>query len=601
MILVFGGTTEGREAVATLDEAASPYFYSTRGDSQHIASPYATMLSGAMDKDGMETFCRQHGIRLIVDAAHPFATRLHLTIAEVAIRCDIPVIRLERRFPPRDKSVIWCDDFDDAINRLKSHSIHRLLALTGVQTISRLAPWWSQPENECWFRILDRDSSHDLVRADGFPENHIVYFNDDTTENLLKKLSPQAIITKESGESGGFSEKIEAARRMDIKIFAICRPELPDTFLTVTGRHGLRRNIERLLPGFYPLHTGFTTGSCATAGAVAAMSALLSGNADIDEIPFSLPDGEVMKMPVESVVLLSPTSAKATVVKDAGDDPDITNGRRIEVQVDLTDKHSGVELHAGEGIGTVTLPGLGLEVGSPAINTTPRAMIKDSLSKLYDGGVDVTVSVPGGAELALKTFNPRLGIQGGISIIGTSGIVRPFSHEAFVESMRREMEVALAIGCRHIVLNSGAKSQRFVATRYPDYPPQAFIHYGNAVGEAVSTASALCIPEITVGLMLGKAVKLAEGQLDTHSRKSTFNRQFLIDIADETGCSPEALKAIGEISLVRELWDTLTPSDSGLFFPRILKLCRENLSPMTAPSSLTVMLISDDGKKIYEA
>ena len=180
------------------------------------------------------------------------------------------------------------------------------------------------------------------------------------------------------------------------------------------------------------------------------------------------------------------------MTKDAGDDPDVTNGYTILSTVSLTDA-PGVHFLPGEGVGTVTLPGIGIPVGEPAINQTPRRMITNEVKQLLHShglhsGVAVRISVPGGSELAQKTFNPKLGIIGGISIIGTSGIVRPFSSEAFVNSIRKEIQVARALGCTDIVINSGAKSENYLRTRFPDLPPQAFIHYGNYIGETLRLA-----------------------------------------------------------------------------------------------------------------
>ncbi|MDE6685567.1 MAG: cobalt-precorrin-5B (C(1))-methyltransferase CbiD [Duncaniella sp.] len=601
MILVLGGTTEGRVAVRVLDEAGKPFYYSTRGNLQQIQSRHAQLVSGGMDETEMSTFCRDNEIRLLVDAAHPFASALHHTVSRVSMALDIPVIRLERQYPPRDTDIVWCDDYKDAIVKLRSHNIRRLLALTGVQTIGRLAGYWRMDGTETWFRILDRVQSRDIAAREDFPSERLLYYHDDgdCTEEI-ERLHPDAIITKESGESGGFETKITAARQHGIKVFAIKRPPLPGHFITVTGEHGLRREVERLLPGFYPLRTGFTTGACATATSKAALTALLTGDDGISDISFTLPDGEIMRMPVERVEILSPISARASVIKDAGDDPDVTHGRMITVTVEFSD-HDCIRFIGGEGVGTVTLPGLGIEPGEPAINPVPRHMMTSELSALYTGGLDVTISVPGGEELALKTFNPRIGIVGGISIIGTSGIVRPFSNEAFIESIRREMEVAQAIGADRIVVNSGAKSERFVRALYPALPDQAFIHYGNAIGETMRLAAELDVRRLTIGLMIGKAVKLAEGNLDTHSHKVTLNREFLQSVARAAGCSQDAIDTIATLNLARELWESLSPHDAALFFPRLLRLCHDTCRQLYTPTHgiLESLLISDNGEIPY--
>ena len=254
--------------------------------------------------------------------------------------------------------------------------------------------------------------------------------------------------------------------------------------------HGLRRMIEKHFPDFYPLRSGLTTGTCAAAAAVAATWDIFNVQRQPRpaEFPVILPNGETIYVPVEEQELYPHPScvndnwmleADATVIKDAGDDPDVTNGMQIKANVAVPfrfDDPTPAELGAddytvivcgGEGVGIVTLSGLGLEVGGPAINITPRKMIENNVKAcLQRLGISkqpnpfaVTISVPGGEEIARRTFNPRLGIEGGISIIGTSGIVKPFSSEAFVDSIRKSMEVGRATGSPRIVLNSGAKAK----------------------------------------------------------------------------------------------------------------------------------------------
>ena len=266
MIIIFGGTTEGRLAGSVLDEAGSPFFYSTRGALQQVEGKNMKRHTGAMDSDAMTAFCRENGIKCIVDAAHPFAVGLHEAVAQTSAATGIPVVRLERTYPPRiaGVNVVWCDDFDDALARLESEGIESLLALTGVQTIRRLKPYWSR--HRCVFRILDREESRDLAQSEGFPADCLVKYGGELAD-LIREILPQALITKESGESGGFEEKFEAAREFGLKLFVVKRPVLPSGFVTVTGRHGLRRAIEKLCPGFFPLRSGFTTGACAAAAA----------------------------------------------------------------------------------------------------------------------------------------------------------------------------------------------------------------------------------------------------------------------------------------------------------------------------------------------
>ncbi len=598
MILIFGGTTEGRVAVEVIETAGKPYFYSTQGTDQQIDCRQGEHIAGAMDAAAMTAFCQAHQIRLIVDAAHPFATGLHRNIAETADRLQIPVVRLERQYPPHRPEIVWCRDFDDAITQLERHQVNRLLALTGVNSLAKLRSYWQQ--HDCWFRILRREASEKIRAQVGFPAERILFYEQDgVIDPWLIRLLPDAILLKESGESGGFTDKVNAALRHGVQVFAIERPPLLASFQVVTGRYTLRRAIERLLPDFFDLRSGVTTGTCATAAAKTALAALLN-HETYEGIQITLPDGERLSLPVE-FVNFADHSVTVGVRKEAGDDPDVTNGVIITAQVAFSDTHADIRFIGGEGIGTVTLPGLGIEVGGPAINPVPRQMMERELRQLYAGGLDVTISIPGGQELAKRTFNHRVGVIDGLSIIGTSGIVQPFSHEAFLDAIRREFEVAVASGISHIVLNSGARSERIVKTRYPMLPPQAFIHYGNAIGETLKIARETGFRNITLGLMLGKAVKLAEGNLDTHSHKVLMNRSFLQTLATEAGCSQEALTAISQLQMARELWGKLTPSDAERFFPLLLKKCWTCCSALLAENShLELFLITDEGEIAYQ-
>ena len=620
MILILGGTTEGRLAVRVADAAGSPYWYSTRGDLQQIECKHGTHISGALDEAAMAAFCTAHGIRLLVDAAHPFAVELHRTVAAVAESLDLPVVRVERVYADpagmsgSDRaSLRWCDDYADAIRQLEADGIDRLLALTGVQTIGKLRPFWSR--HTCWFRILRREESLEKARQQGFPEERLAYYEEEDDAALIARLRPEAILTKESGESGGFGQKLAAARDAGIPVYAVRRPALPAGFEVVTGEHGLRKAIERLVPDFFPLRSGFTTGACATAAAKAALLALL-GHPAGDRVEITFPDGEILALPVADVhllphpqaadsraglverqVLSSPDAATAKVIKDAGDDPDVTNGYPIVATVAFSPE-PGIHFLQGEGVGRVTLPGLGLPVGGPAINRVPRQMMERELTALCDSGLDVTISVPGGRELAGRTFNPKLGVVDGISIIGTSGIVRPFSNEAFVDAIRKEIEVAKAVGVRHLVINSGAKSEAFLKKRFPDLPPQAFVHYGNFIGETLRIAVALGVPQVTMGIMLGKAVKLAEGHLDTHSKSVVMNKAFLREVAAGAGCSPAAAAAIDRLTLARELWHGLSGDDAARFFSALLDRCAAacaTVCPKPGPTNLTILLLDEDG------
>lgn len=617
MILILGGTTEGRLAVNTLDESGSPFYYSTRGDEQEVSLHHGIRLQGGMDAEAMELFCRQKEIRLLVDAAHPFAEELHRNVATVGQRLQIPVIRLERIYPPRTACpVIWCAGYDEAVKKIQQSHPASLLLLTGVQSIARLAALWKDKNIHCHCRILDRDSSRLLADRQGFPRERLCYYHEGEDERIvMEQLHPEAIILKESGLSGGFKEKVEVATSLGIQVFAIQRPLLPPSFITVTGRHGLRRQVEQLLPEFYPQHTGLTTGTCATAATVAAVWKALDDNTP-DTFPVLLPDGEILTIPARPTERILSVDGKTVVtsaftVKDAGDDPDITNGTTIEARVTLhlssaatSTTPLSIHIDGGCGVGRVTLPGLGIEVGQAAINATPRRMIENSIRHLLHSlpmkanpvSIDVLISVPSGEEIARRTFNPRLGIEGGISIIGTSGIVKPFSTDAFIRSIAKSMEVARATGSPRVVINSGAKSERFVRAYYPELPPQAFVHYGNFIGETLKLADSLKLPRITLGVMIGKAVKLAEGHLDTHSRQVTMNRDFIISMAREAGCGEDVCTRIDGITLARELWDLIPASLLPTFTQTVIDHCYHHCAPLLPHGELTILLISEDGR-----
>ena len=192
-----------------------------------------------------------------------------------------------------------------------------------------------------------------------------------------------------------------------------------------------------------------------------------------------------------------------------------------------------------------------------------------------------------------------MGIEGGISIIGTSGIVTPFSAAAFVEAIKREMEVAVALNVQQIVLNSGAKSEKYIKRLYPDLPQQAFIHFGNFIGDSLQVADELGIKNVSLGIMLGKAVKLAAGNLDTHSKKVTLDKEFLLQLAEESHCSPTVGKTIKELVLARSLWENLAEEDKDRFFPLLLEKAYSTCRKVYPRYSLTLLLIHEDGSIPY--
>ena len=573
MILVFGGTTEGRRAAEVLEEAGAVYFYSTKTGEQELTLHSGQRIDGAMDEEAMYAFCQEHSIRLMVDAAHPFASQLHATIAKVAESLQIPVVRYERIYPPRESDIVWIDDYNELTSYISPHTT--LLATTGVQSISKLK-FLEMQGIKVIYRILNRESSILLAHEQGATDEQLCFYP--------QTASADAVLMKESGISGGFVEKVAEAKEKGMRIIVLKRPQWPmfnGDCLMVNGPYGLRRAVEKLLPEFFPMHSGLTTGTCATAAVIAATRQLLYDDQP-NEVPVVLPDGETIHVPVGY------GKGYAYCIKEAGDDPDVTNGIEVRASVKPSDS---IEIMGGEGVGRFTLPGFDYPPGEAAINKAPREMIRKNLEP-FGVPLAVTISVPQGAEIARRTFNPRLGIEGGISIIGVSGIVKPFSEEAFIDSIRKCMTVAKASGSDHVVINSGGKSERFVKAVYPDLPRQAFVEYGNYIGETLKMAHELHFRNVTLGVMLGKAVKLAAGHLDTHSRKTTMDLDFIQQMLQESGISID----INDITLARELWERIPSTQLDDFAHTVIRHCADYCNPLLPDGYLTILLIDDNGK-----
>ncbi|KXG82157.1 cobalt-precorrin-5B (C(1))-methyltransferase [Pseudomonas mosselii] len=294
-----------------------------------------------------------------------------------------------------------------------------------------------------------------------------------------------------------------------------------------------------------PLRSGLTTGSCATATSLAAARLLLTGQRH-DAVEITLPKGKVVQMRLEFCHLKGDL-AEAGTLKDAGDDPDVTHGALLFSQVRLC-AEPGVRFVAGAGVGTVTRPGLVLAVGEPAINPVPRKMISAHLLQLagdcgYHGGFEVTVNVQGGEQLALKTMNPRLGILGGLSILGTSGIVRPFSCSAYIASIHQGIDVAHTNGYTHIAACTGNASEDTMRRVY-NLPEIALIEMGDFVGAVLKHLRKVPVPRLTLCGGFGKISKLAAGHMDLHSRHSSIDLPQLAGWAAAIGADQALQQAI---------------------------------------------------------
>ncbi|MEM7212338.1 MAG: cobalt-precorrin-5B (C(1))-methyltransferase, partial [Pseudomonadota bacterium] len=288
------------------------------------------------------------------------------------------------------------------------------------------------------------------------------------------------------------------------------------------------------------LRSGWTTGACATAGAKAAARALLGFGSNA-VVKIALPKGEAPAFAIEELSE-GDDWAEATIRKDAGDDPDVTHLALIRTRIAHTHPGSGISFKAGSGVGTVTKPGLPIPVGEPAINPVPRQMISGVLKEAaheadIPADFEVTISVPDGEALALKTWNPRLGIVGGISILGTTGIVRPFSCSAWIASIHRGIDVANATGLKHVLGATGATSER-TARAHHDLSEIACIDMGDFAGGLLKYLRVHPIPRLTVAGGPGKITKLAQGAMDLHSGRSQVDFERLATTAKQSGANP---------------------------------------------------------------
>jgi cobalt-precorrin-5B (C1)-methyltransferase len=295
-----------------------------------------------------------------------------------------------------------------------------------------------------------------------------------------------------------------------------------------------------------PLRRGWTTGACASGAARAAFEALLTGQFP-DPVPVALPKGVRPEFALATHEL-GPDFARAGIVKDAGDDPDVTHGALIVATVRLASPGAGVSFKAGEGVGTVTRPGLPLQPGEPAINPAPRAMILANLAEAAErlgAAVDavVEISIPGGEKIAERTANGRLGIVGGLSILGTTGIVIPYSCSAWIHSIHRGVDVARASGCAHVGAATGETSEAAIRALY-GLPDHALIDMGDFVGGTLKYLRDHPVPRITIAGGPAKMTKLAEGKLDLHSKRGALDLAGLGKrVADASG-APALAEAI---------------------------------------------------------
>lgn len=342
------------------------------------------------------------------------------------------------------------------------------------------------------------------------------------------------------------------------------------------------------------LRTGWTTGSCASAAAKAAVAGLLFGQVP-SEVEVELPGRKRVAFAVTDARAGEP--AVAAVVKDAGDDPDVTNGAHVTVSAQWG--RNGVVLRSGPGVGTITLPGLGLPVGAPAINPVPERMIRRAVAEITNRALELTVSVPGGEAMAAKTSNARLGIVGGISILGTTGVVRPFSTAAWRASVVQQVDVAAAQGHDHVVLSTGGRTDAAAQRMFAGLPAVCFVEVGDFTGIALRRAAAAAVRHVTFVGMAGKIAKLAAGVLMTHYRRSKVDIGLLSEVAIGAGAPPEVVEAAGATATARHFAEACMAAGS---LEPLAELCRRAAVASTGWTNgavrVDVVMVDFEGREV---
>jgi cobalt-precorrin-5B (C1)-methyltransferase len=325
------------------------------------------------------------------------------------------------------------------------------------------------------------------------------------------------------------------------------------------------------------LRTGYTTGACSAAAAKAATRYLLSGVMP-GEIEITLPNGNRATFPLHRCSREG-SRAICSVIKDAGDDPDCTHGAEIVAEVE-TRVEAGVELRGGSGVATVTKPGLGLDVGAPAINPVPRKNITEMVTEELQGspfqGAVVVIHVPGGEAMAKKTINARLGLLGGISILGTTGIVRPYSTAAFKTSVIQAIDVAISQGVTELVLTTGGRSETYAMKLHPHLPEAAFIQMGDFVGIAVRHCARRELKKVVLVGMIGKLSKMADGKMQTHAAGSEVNMDLLARLAAELGAEESFCEQIRNSNTARHVLELCKSAGYGEITSLVCRRAVEN-------------------------
>jgi cobalt-precorrin-5B (C1)-methyltransferase len=347
------------------------------------------------------------------------------------------------------------------------------------------------------------------------------------------------------------------------------------------------------------LRTGFTTGTASAASSKAAILAIINQKM-IESVDVTLPKGDSIPIKIHSCEF-DKSKAKCSVIKDGGDDPDVTHGAEIIVELSLTPNVSQIEIDGGEGIGIVTKPGLGLELNKPAINPTPKKMIIENLNEvakdvLKKNGIRIVISVPKGKELALKTDNPRLGILGGISILGTSGIVIPYSTASFAAAIRQSLDVSMAMGNDTVVLATGGRSEEF-AKKIVELPEHSFVQMGDFAGYTIQQCAKKKINKAYVVGFIGKLAKMAAGVKQTHVKGSKVDMKLLAEIAQSCNADSKTVEQIRKANTARHVQEIVVENKVDGFFDKVCSLVYKHMrahSDQKVP--IDVILFDFDGK-----
>jgi cobalt-precorrin-5B (C1)-methyltransferase len=352
------------------------------------------------------------------------------------------------------------------------------------------------------------------------------------------------------------------------------------------------------------LRTGYTTGTCAAAATKAALSTLVNGE-KLARVNVSLPKDKNIIIDIAWIKYENENSVTAAVIKDAGDDPDVTNGAEICVTVSFLATVNKIIIDGGIGVGRVTKPGLGLEIGKAAINPTPLKMIKQAIDEIIGQqnnryGLSVTISVPKGEEISKRTDNPRLGIIGGISILGTTGIVIPYSTASFAASIRQSIDVSKAMGSDSVILTTGGRSEDFARGIFGNsIADHAYIQIGDFIGFSIKQCAIKKIKKANVIGFIGKLTKMAMGIKQTHVKGSHVDMNFLADLASRCGANNELIKKIRLANTARHVGELVDQFGLNIFYDVLCEEVYNHLSKYS-PSELQIkiMLLDFNGKII---